>query len=42
VLRGLADKDKGPRLDGKWAIYDEEISVNGVAHEDSRFRFPVG
>jgi CO/xanthine dehydrogenase Mo-binding subunit len=42
VLRALAKKDQGPRKDGKWVIFDEEISVNTVAHEDSRFRFPVG
>jgi hypothetical protein len=41
VLRALAAK-KGPRAEGKWAIFDEEISVNTVAHADSRFRFPVG
>ena len=29
-------------MDGKWAIFDEDISVNTVAHEDSRFQFPVG
>ena len=31
VLRALAAKDKGPRMEGKWAIFDEEISVNTVA-----------
>ena len=29
-------------MEGKWAIFDEEISVNTIAHADSRFRFPVG
>jgi hypothetical protein len=42
VLRALAAKDKGPRVEGKWAIFDEELSVNAVGHPDSRFRFPVG
>ncbi len=42
VLRALAAKEKGPRMEGKWAIFDEEISVNTVAHAESRFRFPVG
>ena len=42
VLRALAEKAKGPRMEGKWAIFDEEISVNTIAHADSRFRFPVG
>jgi CO/xanthine dehydrogenase Mo-binding subunit len=42
VLRALEKKDRGPRREGKWVIFDEEISVSTVAHADSRFRFPVG
>src|SRR5260221_10994999 len=42
VLRALQQKAQGPRRDGKWAIFDEDISVRTVAHEKSRFRFPVG
>jgi CO/xanthine dehydrogenase Mo-binding subunit len=42
VLRALEKADGGPRRDGKWVIFDEDISVNAVAHADSRFRFPVG
>jgi CO/xanthine dehydrogenase Mo-binding subunit len=45
VLRALEQKAKGehePRRDGKWVIFDEDISVNSVAHADSRFEFPVG
>jgi CO/xanthine dehydrogenase Mo-binding subunit len=42
VLRALARKDQGPRRAGKWVIYDEDISVNTVANEGSRFHFPVG
>lgn len=42
VLRALEARDGGPRRDGKWVIFDEELSVNAVAHADSRFRFPVG
>jgi hypothetical protein len=42
VLRALEQKERGPRRDGKWVIFDEEISVNTVGHEESRFRFPVG
>jgi CO/xanthine dehydrogenase Mo-binding subunit len=41
LLRALEKKDQG-RRDGKWVIFDEDISVNAVAHPDSRFRFPVG
>jgi hypothetical protein len=42
VLRALDRKAQGPRTDGKWLIFDEDISVNTVAAEGSRFRFPVG
>ena len=42
VLRALEKKGQGPRREGKWVIFDEELSVNTVAHADSRFRFPVG
>jgi CO/xanthine dehydrogenase Mo-binding subunit len=42
VLRALEQKEQGPRRDGKWVIFDEEISVNTVGHAESRFRFPVG
>jgi CO/xanthine dehydrogenase Mo-binding subunit len=42
VLRALEQKEQGPRREGKWAIFDEDISVNTIAHEESRFRFPVG
>ena len=42
LLRALEQKDRGPREDGKWVIFDEDISVNTVAAEGSRFRFPVG
>jgi CO/xanthine dehydrogenase Mo-binding subunit len=42
VLRALEKKAEGPRRDGKWVIFDEDISVNTVAAEGSRFRFPVG
>jgi CO/xanthine dehydrogenase Mo-binding subunit len=42
VLRALEKKDQGPRRDGKWVVFDEDISVNTVAAEGSRFRFPVG
>jgi hypothetical protein len=42
VLRALEQKDRGPRRDGKWVIFDDDISVNTVAAEGSRFRFPVG
>jgi hypothetical protein len=42
VLRAMHQKEKGPRREGKWAIFDEELSVNTVAHPESRFRFPVG
>src|SRR5581483_1699749 len=42
VLRALTKRDGGPRRDGKWVVFDEDISVNTVAHADSRFRFPVG
>jgi CO/xanthine dehydrogenase Mo-binding subunit len=42
VLRALEQKDRGPRKDGNWVIFDEDISVNTVAAEESRFRFPVG
>jgi hypothetical protein len=42
VLRALEKKDAGPRTDGKWVIFDEDISVNTVAAGESRFRFPVG
>jgi CO/xanthine dehydrogenase Mo-binding subunit len=42
LLRALEQKDQGPRREGKWVGFDEELSVNTVAHADSRFRFPVG
>jgi CO/xanthine dehydrogenase Mo-binding subunit len=42
LLRALAKKDEGPRRDGKWVIFDEDLSVGAVAHAESRFRFPVG
>jgi len=45
VLRALDRKaagDAGPRREGKAVIFDEELSVNTVAHPESRFRFPVG
>ena len=29
-------------MEGKWAIFDEGLSVNTIAHAESRFRFPVG
>jgi len=41
VLRALERKDEGRRA-GKWVIFDEDISVNTVAHPESRFHFPVG
>jgi CO/xanthine dehydrogenase Mo-binding subunit len=42
VLRALEKKAQGPRTDGKWVIFDDDISTNTVAAEGSRFRFPVG
>jgi hypothetical protein len=42
VLRALEKKAHGPRTDGKWVIFDDDISTNTVAAEGSRFRFPVG
>jgi CO/xanthine dehydrogenase Mo-binding subunit len=42
VLRALEQKDRGPREDGKWVIFDEDLSVDTVAAEGSRFHFPVG
>jgi hypothetical protein len=42
VLRALARKEQGPRREGKWAIFDEDLSVNTIAHKESRFRFPIG
>ena len=42
VLRALERKDRGPREEGKWVIFDEDLSVDTVAAEGSRFRFPVG
>jgi hypothetical protein len=38
VLRALAAK-KEPRREGKYVLFDEELSVNRVAHAGSRFRF---
>ena len=38
VLRALEEKAE-PRRDGKRVIFDGDISVNTVAHADSRFRF---
>jgi CO/xanthine dehydrogenase Mo-binding subunit len=40
VLRALAAK-KEPRRDGKYVVFDEELSVNTVAHAGSRFRFAI-
>ena len=42
VLRALEKKAQGPRTNGKWVIFDEDISVNTFAAEGSRFHFPVG
>ena len=42
VLRALAAKEKGSRMEGKWAIFDEEISRTPSPTAESRFRFPVG
>ncbi|MGH3016770.1 MAG: xanthine dehydrogenase family protein molybdopterin-binding subunit [Gaiellaceae bacterium] len=44
VLRALERKaagENGPRREGKVVVFDEELSVNAVAHADSRFRFEV-
>ncbi len=44
VLKALQRKtagDAGPRREGKVVAFDEELSVNAVAHADSRFRFEV-
>jgi CO/xanthine dehydrogenase Mo-binding subunit len=44
VLRALERKaagEAGPRREGKLVVFDEELSVNTVAHADSRFRFEV-
>jgi CO/xanthine dehydrogenase Mo-binding subunit len=44
VLRALEKKaagEAGPRRDGKRVVFDEELSVNTVAHSDSVFRFEV-
>jgi hypothetical protein len=40
VLRALAEKTE-PRRDGKYVFFDEELSVNTVAHADSPFRFAL-
>src|SRR5207247_3382336 len=40
VLRALEAKAE-PRRDGKYVIFDEDLSVNRVAHPESRFRFPL-
>jgi hypothetical protein len=40
VLRALGE-NREPRRDGKYVIFDDELSVNTVAHADSRFRFAV-
>jgi CO/xanthine dehydrogenase Mo-binding subunit len=42
LLRALEQKEHGPRHEGKWAIFDEDLSVRTVAHQESRFSFPVG
>ena len=42
VLRALERKEQGPRREGKWTIFDDDLSVRTVAHEKSRFSFPVG
>ena len=40
VLRALERKAE-PRREGKLVVFDEELSVNSVAHRESRFRFPL-
>jgi len=40
VLRALEQKLE-PRRDGKWVVFDEDISVNSIAHPESRFRFAL-
>lgn len=42
VLRALDRREHGPRLDGKWVIYDEDLSVDTLAHPSSRFRLSHG
>ena len=44
VLRALEKKgagEAGPRREGKKIVFDEELSVNAVAHADSIFAFDV-
>ena len=44
VLRALERKDAGeagPRREGKRVVFDEELSVNAVAHPESSFTFEV-
>ena len=44
VLRALQQKaagEAGPKREGKVVAFDEELSVNALAHADSRFRFEV-
>ena len=44
VLRALEKKatgNDGPRRDGKWVIFDEEISVNAVAASGAAIGFPL-
>jgi CO/xanthine dehydrogenase Mo-binding subunit len=40
VLRALEGK-REPRCEGKKVVFDEELSVNSVAHADSIFKFEV-
>ena len=40
VLRALEGK-REPRRDGKAVIFDEELSVNTVSAEGSRFRYEI-
>src|SRR5207237_10751943 len=40
VLRALEAKQE-PRRDGKWSVFDKDISVNSIAHAESRFRFAL-
>ena len=42
VLRALEKKAAGedaPRLDGKWVIFDDELSINTVGHPDGTVKF---
>jgi hypothetical protein len=40
LLRALGDK-REPRREGKAVIFDEQLSVNAVAAEGSRFRYEL-